>query len=468
MISTKKLFEIVELNDDATLSNIISKKKYKINEYVKNVGIIQHAVIHRSKECFDLLLNKNIGINDIIYYNALNVSIKYLTSPNPTNKYYFDKLIQFGVRIDKDIVDRNNNSIFLDILYENLLIREDNIDYNIICCYIDNPDKFYVLFDKYEKTENNIRTLLIHAVKTNNLDFIKSIYTYIENNLPDFYTNNQIIIYAIEMNSEKLDIIKYIMTKPVNWYYMHNMVTTLQYTLYYSNDNIFNYFYDLHKNLDIETLNSINKIKLIKYDYMSYMNVHSINSDKIKRYKLILNLPIEFDKDNMFIMVQTIIEFILIYSNSDYKYLFEFIEYLLDYIKPSQRIILSSNSLQEEFINKHDRTYNKFSNIINDYYTKHYKSNKSKLKLDKIHNMILYLMDVRKESDFNEYELQFLKDVKYTFECSNTILNNNDYDNSKIRYLQEFSENMKILSNIFKIYNFVIKELENYIITKSI
>ena len=73
------------------------------------------------------------------------------------------------------IIDRNNTT-FLDILYENLLIREPNIDYNIITYYINNPIKFTALFNKYDKSEDNIRILLAHGVSTNNLEFIKSTY----------------------------------------------------------------------------------------------------------------------------------------------------------------------------------------------------------------------------------------------------------------------------------------------------
>lgn len=472
MITTKKLFEIVELNDEDKLKNIISKKKCKFNENLKKNNIIEHAIIYRSKECFDLLLDKNIGIKDTYYYDALNISIKYLSSPIPSNKYYFDKLIQFGVMIDTYIVDRNNNSIFLDILYENLLIREHIIDYNIITYYTCNPIKFSTLFDKYEKTKDNIRILLIHGVKTNNLDFIKSTYAYIENNTLAFYSNdniknfnNCILCNAIEPSSMKpvsLDIIKYIMTKPTNWYYRHNM-TTLLFTLYYCKDDVFYYFYDLYKNIDTDEINSIKDINIIIYDHMDYCNIRMINLDMIKKLKLVLNLPIQFDKNNIYLMIQTIIEYIVICTKLDNKHLFDFIEYLLDRIKPSQNITLLSNTLQKEFTYKHDRTYDKFTSIITDYYTKYNKSIKYKVKLDNIHNMILYFMSIKKDCDFNEDELKFLKEVENTFECSNTIINNNDYNNSKIRYLPEFSENMKILSKIFKKYNFVIKELENYI-----
>ena len=105
MISTKKLFEIVQLNDEDKLKNIIKNKKCKFNEKQKNNSIIDYAIMYRSKECFDLLLDKNIGIKDTYYYDALNISIRYLSSPIPSNKYYFDKLIQFGIMIDRYIVE---------------------------------------------------------------------------------------------------------------------------------------------------------------------------------------------------------------------------------------------------------------------------------------------------------------------------------------------------------------------------
>jgi hypothetical protein len=42
MISTKKLFEIVQLNDEDKLKNIIKNKKCKFNEKQKNNSIIDY------------------------------------------------------------------------------------------------------------------------------------------------------------------------------------------------------------------------------------------------------------------------------------------------------------------------------------------------------------------------------------------------------------------------------------------
>ena len=130
-MSITELFEIIEYNNSIELENIIkTTKKLNLNIF-KKMYLIEKAILYRSKECFDILLNTNITLK-----NGIDISIKLLKYLNPTNRYYFDKVIEKMCDITN--IDFNysaNNIILYKILYENIIKYDIKFDYYTIMKY---------------------------------------------------------------------------------------------------------------------------------------------------------------------------------------------------------------------------------------------------------------------------------------------------------------------------------------------
>jgi hypothetical protein len=468
MLTNKKLFDIVEKNDSSQLKHIIDNfnmpkyKKCDFNFVDRKIAsgrtIMEQAITFRSKECFDLLMDC-----EMVNKSGLELSISYLATPTITNRYYFDKLIQSDILLDNyyitNYINSGNKETILNILYENLLLRYDPIDYHIILNYIGNKGKFYTLFNKYEKSVQNMKTLINYGIMNRNLDFVREICNIMDTNtiISDMEEKKQFynccLYYAIETND--INYVLYIMTKPIQWKTIGNN-TSLYHSIRF-NEDIFNYFYNLYKNLDPKELNAIDNIDTLKNCIAEGMLRSCYDQNHIKRYKLIIStLPVKFNIEDIYYLIRCSVEGIILFHNLNNVY--EFLDFLLNYIKINGTIKeISSKVIEDELIGKHDRTYEKFKNFIK------YDDKKNQYKDFKLHSMILHLMNVDVNDMLDGEEIVFLKEVSRGYECSSTIINNNDYRNSGMRYRDEFKNKLKELTKIFKKYNFMIKELKEFI-----
>jgi len=454
-MSITELFEIIEYNNSIELENIIkTTKKLNLNIF-KKMYLIEKAILCRSKECFDILLNNNITLK-----NGIDISIKLLKDPNPTNRYYFDKLTEkMGNISNIDFNYSANNIILYKILYENIIKYDIKFDYYTIMKY-KNKEQFSTLFEKYYKNNFDILILLKTCVNSKN-GFAHLIYERIEKDKPIYYCNETDIKYfnsivlrnAIIVND--LDMIKYIMGKPVLWTYVDN-VPTLYITIYHSSNEIFDYFYDLYKTLSEEELNNIKNINSFK-QLLCENNVYENFSETcIFRYtKIMSSFPIKFIKDDLiYILLSIVYCFMIFYNNVNNESTYIFIEYLLEYISITYPNTVYENISHEKIykflISGHDITYNKLYSIIDNKY-----SNDDK---DLIVKSIMCT-----DIELPIYLVDYMKKLVYKHEYYKATLDNIHYTYSGIRYKNNFKDFINKIKYIFKKYNFMIKELEIFI-----
>ena len=141
-ITMTKLFNIIIGNDYNTLNKLLeNNNNININCVNRqNQSLIYKAIEVRARECFDILINLdtlNIIYNKSSNINGLEKALDYcIISNNNSNNHYLNKLL------DKNIP----------------------IDCNSILKSISNIDIFNKLFNKIEKTENNIYMILLKAI----------------------------------------------------------------------------------------------------------------------------------------------------------------------------------------------------------------------------------------------------------------------------------------------------------------
>jgi len=454
-MSITELFEIIEYNNSIELENIIKTKKKLNLDISKKMYLIEKAILHRSKECFDILLNTNI-----ILKNGIHISIKLLKDPNPTNRYYFDKLIEkIGDITDIDFNYGVNNIILYKILYENIIKYNVKFDYHTIMKYR-NKEDFLTLFEKYYKNNFDILILLRSCVSAKN-GFVHLIYERIEKDKPKYYCNeadikyfNSIVLRNAIFASD-LDMIKYIMEKPVFWTYVDN-VPTLYISIYYSSNEIFNYFFDLYKTLSEEELNNIKNINTFKQLLRENSVYENFSETCIFRYKKIMSsFPIKFIKDDLiYILLSIVYCFMIFYDDVNNENTYIFIEYLLEYISITYPNTVYENISHEKIykilINDHDITYNKLYALIDNKYSNDDKDLIVKSIMCTDIELPIYLVDYMKKLEYkNEYYKATRDNIHYTY--------------SGTRYKNNFKDFIDKIKHIFKKYNFMIKELEIFI-----
>ena len=274
MVTMTELFKIVAANDYNTLEKlIINNKRPNFNCIKSGISLITKSIEVRAYECFNLLLTINeltILQSNNRNINGLGIALEYYTlAPNPSNKYYLDKLI-----------DKN---IYIDTISVSKCINE--------------PVLFELMFHQLIKTGDALRYLIEHAIIINNMYYMNKIYEYLFEENPLYYDtiekkqffNNEILKMAILLNN--INAIEYLVNIG------HNILTvTIQNntipSLYYAYTQTigyyaFNIIFSHMKDLDIETLNNIpqiNKLSLTQKE-------NHYNFDNMRK---ILSLPIEW------------------------------------------------------------------------------------------------------------------------------------------------------------------------------
>lgn len=289
MATMTKLFEKVTADDYEWIEQLIlSKKKVDWNCIRYKLSLIYRAIEVRALKTFDLLIGIpeiNVYSNTSGYINGLTIALKYyMEAPNISNKYYLDRLLQKNIHID------------LYTLYESMK----------------NEELFTILFNRINKTENNIRSILSRIICNDNIDMFKKIYDYIESNDIEYYKNynkdifnNKIFETVLQNNYgskqlNKVPIIDFMIEKGCEWKTINN-IPTLYYIIKQSHKNLFNYFLLKFKSLSKEELENINDIKNLSYILIDtrYNSYNTISLDEIKE---ILKLPIEFNDISSYII----------------------------------------------------------------------------------------------------------------------------------------------------------------------
>jgi hypothetical protein len=285
MTSVTDLFKIVTFNDYEKLTKIMSELKApKINSVKSQQSLISKAIEVRAFECFNLLINSpelTIIYNTDTNLSGLRIAVEYYTNaPNSSNKYYLYKLLEYDI----------------------------NTDEYIVSSCINNSELFDILFSKLEKTKHNMLTILFATIKDNQYNLLCQLYDYLNINNLSFYDtiekkqifNNDILREAI--NKKNIKIITFL--KSIN----HDIMTmtisngiyipSIFYVLNYNNGKdkiIFNFYYDIMKNMNLEELNNISHINIFyKIFERNYYNITYIKDYTFKSINQILSLPINW------------------------------------------------------------------------------------------------------------------------------------------------------------------------------
>lgn len=282
MTTMTKLFEKVTADDYEWIEQLIlSKKKVDWNCIRFKLSLIYRAIEVRALKTFDLLMGIpeiNVFSNTSGYINGISIALKYyMEAPNISNKYYLDRLLQKNIHID------------VYTIYES----------------IKNEELFTMLFNRINKTENNIKSILSRIISNDNIDMLKKMYEYIESNDIEYYKdhnknifNNKIFEIVLQNNYgskqlNKVPIIDFMIEKGCEWKTINN-IPTLYYIIKQSHKNLFNYFLLKLKCLTKEELENINDIKNLSHILID-TRFNSYNTISLDEIKDILKLPIEFN-----------------------------------------------------------------------------------------------------------------------------------------------------------------------------
>ncbi len=455
-MTSKQLFEAVELNDSISLDKLINGKK-SVNLDISNKGyLIEKAINFRSKECFDMLLNKQIDLS-----NGLKATIKLLVDPNPTNRYYFDNLVKkLGEIKNINYSFVPNKDSFLQIIYDLIIKWNIKFDYSLILEY-DNPEQFKELLTRINHQE--LYSLIYNYIEKPK-GFEKIIWDWLEKEKPNAYSdiksikrfNSHALVKSIQTNN--FTLIKFIMEKPVDWKHYnsyHEQAPILYLSSYHSSEEIFQYFYQKYLELSADELKEISDINTFK----PLINIHFIHEyfkqPHIQRYKMIMqNLPVIFNRDDTIWLMENIIYYLLRYSNKDKSedYLWDFLVWLFDYVKihwvDFSYQPISIELIKKFLIDNHDITYTKITKLFKYYPTY------TNQEIDLIAKYIMC-----QSIEIPEKYKKFVSDkLSRSWEYDNCTFNSNEYHGSGFRYTDEFDKYMKRIKPIFDKYGFIVNE----------
>lgn len=340
-ITTTYLFTLITNNDYNKLSEVIDSNKSRDRFFTLKAreSLVSKAVLVRSKQCFDLLLNitppeEYKNMEETCYlkglYNALEY---YVNAPNMENMYYLTKLLE------KDIT----------------------INYYSIYKAIHNTELFMQLFNKFNKNNINEITNLCNAAIMQKRDTIfKFIYNYFENNNINNIINNNFKneMYMQAITSNDINIIEFLITKGHDWKVV-NEYPSLYYAFTTKNISMFNYIYTKYKVLTKDELNAIPQIKVgppLNFKY----NIKQLNN-----FNKILLLPIEFNDITHDIAMMFIDLYSTYISSSHYHFISTIKKFKDKYIIMETLFaakLIKSNPLLK--INYHDFTKCYKKNIV--------------------------------------------------------------------------------------------------------
>jgi hypothetical protein len=237
MATNNKLYDIIEYNDYETLNfELLNDPEFK--KIKSSISLLQHSIKYRAKECFDILIENQTTCNIEDTGSSCLAVQYYVNAPYACNKYYIDKMIEKKFNFDIALKYACKNNELYTILFDR--VNKDKINYtsNAIYCLINNKMDIFESIIKY-------------LMENNRTEHINSIFTE--------------IIYCDSMTG-----LDFLMKLNYNWKAQPFILYTLLKT---KSENMFNYFYNLYKNLSKEELNNIPNIKNFKCLFVT--NKHS-------------------------------------------------------------------------------------------------------------------------------------------------------------------------------------------------
>jgi hypothetical protein len=275
ILNNNQIFNYIEYNNFEELELLINKKYNIINK--NKLLLLYISVKYRAKECFDLLLDSNIIIENVPYYlNPLYLAIEYyINAPNNSNKYYIYKLLKIDFFINNKILvlALENYDLFND-LFNKYFYKIKKTDYDIFCENICKKNKLDILNLIYNKIINNNELL-----------------NYLFNKLLKYaiYYNNFLIILFLEKNNFDFTLID---NKPSIYFIINNFTE--------KNKIICNYLFHYYQQKSIKDINNIPNIYLFHSNYIFknfLKNINNILSLNLNFNKIINNLLLlAFDK----------------------------------------------------------------------------------------------------------------------------------------------------------------------------
>ncbi len=281
MTTMTQLFKMVASNDYEGLEKVIqstsqSKSKTDFNCVKSGISLLQKAIEVRARECFDLLLE--IPNLEIIKKGGSLCGIQkaleyYSTAPNPSNEYYVNRLLDKNVSIDS---------------------------YTLIST-MDHPQIFNLMFNRIEKTESIMQSIIQQSISRNNIMVMESMFNILEESNFAFYNddakkasfNNKIFTNTVGVGySTNISAFNFLINKGCNWKISYANTTLLYHLMNSNNVHLFNALYPLYESLGQEELNNIIGIKNLIIDPRSYTNDAS---NLVEFVDKILKLPIQFN-----------------------------------------------------------------------------------------------------------------------------------------------------------------------------
>ncbi len=274
-----QLFKMVASNDYEGLEKVIqstsqSKSKTDFNCVKSGISLLQKAIEVRARECFDLLLE--IPNLEIIKKGGSLSGIQkaleyYSTAPNPSNEYYVNRLLEKNVPIDS---------------------------YTLIST-MDHPQIFNLMFNRVEKTESTMQSIIQQSISKNNIMVMESMFNILEESNFAFYNddakkasfNNKIFTNTVNY-STNINAFNFLINRGCNWKILYQNTNLLYHLMNSNNVHLFNALYPLYESLGPEELNNIIGIKNLTIDPRTYSYDVSNLAEFVEK---ILKLPIQFN-----------------------------------------------------------------------------------------------------------------------------------------------------------------------------
>jgi hypothetical protein len=275
MATATKLFEMVTADDAEGLEILAnSGKTIDWNMKFRGYSLVQRAIELRAVRTFDFLISiPNLTILQTEDYGIIKAIEYYCKAPNDRNKYFIDRLLEKNIKVTHFALSRAQNHIQL----------------------------FEMLFEKFNKIENEVCYVIYELIDNNNINLIAFIYNYLDNIQPSYYDNDlkreqfntklftrffQYLRSTSKINEITITILDLIIEKGVSWKHVNNTPT-----LYLSmmNKKLFDYIYTRYSKLTKEEINMIPNISSINL-------LHFTNKcGEEETICMIFKLPIQFE-----------------------------------------------------------------------------------------------------------------------------------------------------------------------------
>ena len=416
-----QLYKLVSANDYDSLEKLLMSNNNNIKfNYIKSgASLVTKAIEVRAVECFDLLINSNkvtILQSNSPNINGLSIAIEYYsTVPNSGNKYFIDRLLEKNVLINNESTVKCMHNLYL----------------------------FDIMFNKIEKTENNLLYLLNFSILHSHTTVMYKLLNFLNDSLEFYNTPEKRYAYNIEIIktgiiSNNLLVFEYFKKIDTNILCVKNtneIIPSLYYAFLQSDNNIiFNYIFSLYQKLDnneLQQINSIDKLSNIILLYNSYNDITPLYIEKLKK---ILSLPIKFTNlEDIIVQLYKKIYYSISEYNTDNNFkqfnniqlvIFMLLKTNQVKVNPYTKLQLAKNDIEcrKNNINKWEKTNTRIYNE----YSKYFRKNKYILNnfgFIETDTMLQYYKSIFVKSDKTIYEFEEKVTIKEIENNYNSILN---------------------------------------------